>query len=628
MHSYIYDNTVPKFLIDVRNENIVGNIAKAFSEHYGKVPGGSELTSWKNSLYEMSQVLDKPAFTDAYVAVEYELPFSERRIDCILFGRDGSSNPNIVVIELKQWEKVRLASSSIKGNYIETYTGGSEKLAPHPSQQTKGYCGYLKSFVAELSEGDICLSGLAYCHNYSLEKNSVLLDSSFETLIAEYPLYTSSDRDKLSESLIRKLSNGDGLGIFNRFVESEIKPSHKLIENTYEIISNNSQLSLIDDQIVAKNSIMSILEQSLKSPGKSVIIVQGGPGTGKSLIALNILAEALKMGLNARFTCKSKPFRHALSSGLDDHKSEYNPANLIQYPDTLFARNTSLNTLYDLIIVDEAHRIENRFKNRLRESQVEVMIHSSKVSLFFIDDNQSVRRGEIGRSAYIKNAADSLNAQVIPHLLKSQFRCMGSQGYVRWLDGFLGLGEAYPYDMNDDFEFKVFDDIAQMYELLVRKDNWKANSARLTAGFCWPWTERLVNNQPVRDVVIGDFALPWETHRNISRPPQGYVPWYEWAFKREGIKQVGCIYTAQGFEFDYVGVIIGPDMVFSRVTGQMECDITKTHDPVLKMDAANFSTYVRNIYKVLMTRGIRGCYVYCVDQDTSNYIKSLLPARA
>jgi len=627
MHSYIYDNTAPNFVNGVRDESIVGNIAKAFTKHYGKAPGGSEMNSWKNSLREMSVVLDKPVFRETYVAVEYELPFSEKRIDCVLFGADTGNKSNIVVIELKQWEKVRLASESVRGNYIETYTGGGERLAPHPSQQAKGYCGYLKSFVAELSTGDITLSGLAYCHNYTLEKNSVLLDSSFEGLLADYPLYTSSDRDRLSESLVNKLSNGDGLAIFNRFLNSEIKPSQKLIENTYELVSNSSQLSLIDDQIVAKNLIMSTLEQLIKFPGKSVIIIQGGPGTGKSLIALNILAEALKMGLNAKFTCKSKPFRHALGSSLDDYKSEYNPANLIQYPDTLFAKNSSLDTLYDLIIVDEAHRIENRFKNRLRESQVEMMIHSSRVSLFFIDDNQRVRRGEIGQSSYIKDAAKALNVKVHEQSLDSQFRCMGSQGYIRWLDGLLGQGQAYPYDMNDDFEFKVFDDVKHMYDKLVKKDNWKANSARLTAGFCWPWTERLVNNEPVRDVVIGDFAMPWETHRNISRPPSGYVPWFEWAFKKEGIKQIGCIYTAQGFEFDYVGVIIGPDMVYNRVTGQMEFDNTKTHDPVLKGDAANFSTYVRNIYKVLMTRGIRGCYVYCVDQDTSNFIKSLLPTR-
>lgn len=620
----IYSNSVPNFVKGMSEGNVVGSLASAFHKYYGFAPGKPEVRSWANSLQEVSQILDRPAFKDAYLAVEYELPYSQNRIDCVLFGMDGDQRPNIVVIELKQWQHIRLASTEITGNYVETYVGGGEKLAPHPSQQVKGYCGYLKSFVAELDKGDVVLSGLAYCHNYDPAKDNLLFDPKFSPLLEKYPIFTANDRERLAESLAAKLRNGSGWSLFNRFNESEIKPSQKLVDKAYELVSNRSDLSLIDDQIVAKNHIMWILEQCAKSSDRSVIIVQGGPGTGKSLIALNVLAEALKMGLNAKFTCKSKPFRQALTDNLTDKDSEYNPAYLIKYPDTLFAKNTELKTLYDLVIVDEAHRIETRFKSTLKESQVEVMIHSSKVSLFFIDDNQRVRRGEIGRSSYIKEIADRLHANVFCYELSSQFRCMGSQGYVKWLDGLLGIGEPYPFDMNDDFEFKVFDDVQQMYDTLVKKDNWKPNSARLTAGFCWPWTERLVDGQPVKDVTIGAFAMPWETHRNISRPPSGYVPWYEWAYRREGIKQVGCIYTAQGFEFDYVGVIIGPDMLYNKITGNMEFDISKTHDPVLKGDPTNFHAYVRNIYKVLMTRGIRGCYVYCVDTETADHIKSLL----
>lgn len=120
---------------------------------------------------------------------------------------------------------------------------------------------------------------------------------------------------------------------------------------------------------------------------------------------------------------------------------------------------------------------------------------------------------------------------------------------------------------------------------------------------------------------IGDFAMPWETHGNISRVPKGYVKWYEWAYRPEGIKQVGCIYTAQGFEFDYVGVIIGGDLCVDPSGGRLSANIDATKDPMLKRNPASFEKYVKNIYRTLLTRGMKGCYVYFTDKQTEEYFK-------
>ena len=129
------------------------------------------------------------------------------------------------------------------------------------------------------------------------------------------------------------------------------------------------------------------------------------------------------------------------------------------------------------------------------------------------------------------------------------------------------------------------------------------------------------NGELVKDVKIGNFALPWETHDKV-KPPKGYVKWYEWAYKPEGIKQVGCIYTAQGFEFDYIGVIVGPDLKYDMQKNCLVGSIEGTKDPILKRSKINFDSYVKNIYRVLMSRGMKGCYVYFVDKEVEKFFKS------
>ena len=115
--------------------------------------------------------------------------------------------------------------------------------------------------------------------------------------------------------------------------------------------------------------------------------------------------------------------------------------------------------------------------------------------------------------------------------------------------------------------------------------------------------------------------MPWETHGEITRPPKGYVKWYERAYRPEGFKQVGCIYTAQGFEYDYIGVIIGDDLCFDPAKGALAGDINKTKDPTLRKSKQNFEHHVKNIYRTLLTRGMRGCYVYFTNKDTEKFFR-------
>lgn len=210
--------------------------------------------------------------------------------------------------------------------------------------------------------------------------------------------------------------------------------------------------------------------------------------------------------------------------------------------------------------------------------------------------------------------------------LISQFRCNGSDNYLDWLESTLGHNDSKRIlKEQDNYEFKIFDSPADLYTELIKKSEEKDITARLTAGFCWPWSKTLDEEGNLKnDIKIGSFAMPWETHGDITRPPKGFVKWYEWAYKPEGIKQVGCIYTAQGFEFDYIGVIVGEDLKYDEETDTLKGDITATQDPTLRRGKENFDEYVKNIYRVLMSRGMKGCYVYFTNKETEKYFRSRL----
>jgi DUF2075 family protein len=201
---------------------------------------------------------------------------------------------------------------------------------------------------------------------------------------------------------------------------------------------------------------------------------------------------------------------------------------------------------------------------------------------------------------------------------------MGSNDYLQWVEYVLGFTKQQRVLQRDEvFDFRIMDSPSELYKNMTAKEAIKPNSARVVAGYCWPWSKKLdCNGELVKDVRIGDFAMPWETHEAIQHPPRGYVKWYEWAYKTQGIKQIGCIYTAQGFEFDYIGVIIGDDLVYNAGMDNLRANIEATADPTLRSSPETFASHVRNIYRVLLTRGMRGCYVYFVNEGTRRFFES------
>ncbi len=626
----IYHADEDTFIRDIRENKITNVMVSAFNSSFGFSPQQSMINSWRNSLPKVKDLIEIAKLRDINVVLEYEVPYNQNRIDCLLFGKNEKKEDSIILIELKQWTSV--TSLEDEGNFVETYTGGNTRVVAHPSQQVKGYEGYLKNFIAEFeNEKPLLLFSCAYCHNYIKEDNKGLFAPTYEQLVKDYPVYTESDTIFLADKIKNLLTEGNGFEVFNRFMQSPITPSKKLLENVSRIISNEAVFSLLNEQLVAKNLIWSKIRKTQKGGNKAVIIVHGGPGTGKSVIALNILAEAAKKGIKAFYACKSKPFVSGLSN-IVGGEAERLISNLNRFIPSRFIENDA-----GLLLVDEAHRIgktsNHQFtkkEDRTDMSQIDTLVRSAKTVVFFIDDMQNIRSLEIGSAELIRETAKKFNCSIDEVILETQFRCMGSNNYLQWLESVLGYSqEKRILSESEKFDFKIFNSPQELYDALLEKEEQgkkenptKGNFARLVAGFCWPWSQKLdTNSELVRDVKIGDFAMPWETHDKIT-PPRGYAKWYEWAYKPEGIKQVGCIYTAQGFEFDYIGVIVGPDLIYEEGIDSLKGNINATQDPMLRRNRENFEKHVKNIYRVLMSRGMKGCYVYFVDKNTEKFFKS------
>lgn len=655
----LYKERQAQFINDVER-NLVSQKMRHTAEQTGIHSAENEIASWENNAPHIARLLTQCGAKDSYVTFEFLVPFSRKRIDCMIYGKGEDNAENVIHIELKQWSNKTVGIADSEGNFttddtanrqpddvifnVEAFTGHANRIVAHPSQQVKGYQGYLSNFIEVFSNHEVSLTGLAYCYNYTKNdtKNpAYLYDEKYASLLSQYPTYAKDQFDELTEKLKKLLKNGDGLSIFNKVDRSPIRPSKKLLDEVSTMIENgnSSAFSLIEEQLVARNMILAKIRPLLKRNGdfqKSVIIVKGGPGTGKTVIALHLMAELSKYtndnnGLNIQYATKSKPLLEGVKYNIKN-EAKLMFHNVLNYIPSLVKPNS-----VDVLLVDEAHRIQKspnhqytKPENRTDMSQIDAIIQSAKVNVFFIDDKQAIRGVEIGSAELIREAAENFGAHVEECELTAQFRCNGCDDYLKWIDSIL-YNETIASELNlNDFDLRIFEDVQEMYNKLVEQNNVEGQDARLMAGFCWPWSTDVVNGDLVKDVCIGNFAMPWETSDRVpySKLVKKYPKWFEWAYKPLGIEQVGCIYTAQGFEFSYAGVIIGPDLKYDKTLGRVITDKNACKDPVLRRNVkeANmtYDDYVRNIYRVLMSRGMKGCFLYICDDNLRNYMKQLL----
>jgi len=613
----LYEGTVQQFREEVLKNNIADLISDKYKEYYHRKVNSSEFNSWNVSLRFLKDVLESSELLKNRIIVEYELPYSEKRIDVILFGKDNKDNENIIVLELKQWSNDKVEDSQNEGNVIVDF-GKFKKEHPHPSLQVQGYYYYLKDFMTLFEEDNkVQLSACVYCHNYKKGENEVLYLPKFDESVKKYPVFSKEEAIQLGKYLKEKLAIEDGLEVFGKFTHSILRPSKKLLEHTREMINKQQIFNLIDEQITAYNTIMNKAKKLSKSEEKSVIIVKGGPGTGKSVLALEVMGELLRSGKVVYHATGSSAFTNTLRNILGVRS-----ANLFKFFNSFM--NYKENQI-EVLICDEAHRIretsESRYTkkdSRTKEPQINELIRAAKLSVFFIDEKQIVRPNEIGSVDLIKKAAIQLGVKeeniYEDYELQTQFRCGGSSRYIDWIEDILRMkeeGEEISLDDEEKMEFKIVESPQKLKEIIDEKNKEKRNSARIVAGFCWPWSAPNRDGSLVNDVKIGDFEMPWEKKDDF----------WKWATDDSGMNQVGTVYTSQGFEFDYIGVIFGNDLVYDKHARKWKVTPGISYDTMVTRNNSKLLEHFKNVYRVLLSRAHKGVYVYFMDKETGEYFR-------
>jgi hypothetical protein len=524
---------------------------------------------------------------------------------------------NIVMMELKQWSNQHVQDAETDGNVVVDY-GRFKKEQPHPTLQVQGYYFGLKDFLKIFQEKNPPeLSASVYLHNYSREKNGVLFSPEFSRIIKTFPLFGKEDAVELGRYLKKRLRGGRGQIIYERFARSPIEPCKRLLDHTSEMINKRQIFNLIDEQIAAYNAIMHKAKQLAKTKQKSVVIVKGGPGTGKSVIALEVMGELLRQGKKVVHATGSSAFTNTLRNIVGVRAK-----NLFKFFNSFIATGPDS---FDVLICDEAHRIRessmSRYTPRVQRTglpQVEELLRVAKLNIFFIDEYQIVRPSEVGGVAMLKEAARRLgidDKNIAEFELQTQFRCSGSDAYLQWLDHVLGIRDTEITEFDAKMEFRIFDNPSDMMSEIRNRNREKPNSARIAAGFCWPWSSPNLDGPLVNDVKIGSFEMPWEKKDQF----------WKWATNNSGMEQVGTVYTAQGFEFDYIAVIFGKDLVFDQVANKWRAVPENSYDTQVKRNNPNLTNHLKNVYRVLFSRAHKGVYVYFMDKDTEKYFRSHLP---
>ncbi len=618
----VYEGIKSSFIDDVNLNKIVGKIYDKYKQFFGRT-GESQLNSWKNSMQYMRGVLDDKEIPDnAGVAIEFNIPTTSKRIDFILSGRDNNRRDSVIIIELKQWETCNAVEG--KDGIVSTFTGGGIREVAHPSYQAMSYANLIKDFNETVQLDDIGLYPCAFLHNYDLRDNDPICSSQYQEYIKEAPMFGTNDFEKLRNFIKRYIIEGDNRELLYKIENGRIRPSKRLQDSLSKMLQGNKEFNMIDEQKVIYEDAIRMAIDTVASNDKNVLIVQGGPGTGKSVLAINLLVELTKRNMTSFYITKNAAPRAVFRDKLKGSFKMTYINNLFQGSGQFI--NAETNEV-DVLIVDEAHRLNAKsgmFQN-LGENQIKEIINASNFSVFFIDEDQKVTLKDIGSIDEIKRFANELGAGIRIVELESQFRCNGSDGYLSWLDNLLEIRKTANFDdMDFDYDFRILDDPNELRRLIEEK-NKENNKSRMVAGYCWNWISDGKNNSDIHDIVISEynFEMSWNLGNSQT-----------WAIDPMSVNEIGCIHTCQGLEFDYVGVIIGDDIRYEN--GHIVTDYSKRAktdqslkgiNKIAKEDGINEAynvadSIIKNTYRTLMTRGMKGCYVYCTDKKLEIYLKN------
>ena len=612
----IYNKSLSEFRSDV-TLNMMQSILLSSLKEKG-ISGGStsEINSWNNSLHFMKDVLDDNHFScDCEVAIEYNIPQTSKRVDFMIIGNNGDKD-HVVIVELKQWAKVEKVDDNCDHSIMSDLR--AHEPVAHPSYQAYSYKCLIRDYCDDSSISEDNLKPCAYLHNLQEKYRPIIEDKIYEEWTNEAPVFLQQDvlkmRNFIKQYIHLKALDGS---LLYKIEEGRLRPTKSLQDSLDSMLCGNKEFNMIDEQVVAYDKIMKAIKESHKDNKKHVIIITGGPGTGKSVLAINVLARCIiDLKLNASYITKNMAPRKCYTALLTNGNAKrvINLQKAIQSPWCL--PNIVYNGL-DVGVFDEAHRMQKKPYQYKGNDMLEDAIKASKVSVFFVDDDQRITINDKYDVDTIINYAKRENAVVHrPYELVSQFRCDGSDGYISFLNNLLELKKTANtrFEFNK-LEFKVFDNPNLLRDEL-RKKNEINNKSRMIAGYCYDWNVK--NKRGDWDIELSDgFKAKWNLEKDEH-----------WAVNPNSFEEIGCIHTCQGMEFEYVGVFIGRDLYYENGHVKTNRNAISKDDRTSGIRLKSTTDIeadklIKRTYKVLLSRGLKGCYVYCEDEALREYIKSI-----
>lgn len=607
-----YNKTYEEFCEDIR----LGQIDKAIVSALNRDFSESEKRAFRISLGSLRNALSNVDIpNDVQVGVELKVPLTNRRIDFIIAGEDAENKKNVIIVELKQWTKVQHTDM-----YDIVLLGKEQHV--HPSWQAFSYSTTISNFNEYVETHPINIYSCAFLHDYDPKYENEICNAVYSEGLKQAPAFINDQWVNFANFIGSKIAHKSDVNLLYEISNGRIKPSKFLVDCLSSSIRGNKELELIDQQRIVYSNLLKEIKAVKQRDPRKVIIVYGGAGTGKSLIALQLLGELHQQGLSAFYVAKSSYIKEAYYKKLTRDIPDYKVLRtLFRGSGEFHQAGNNTAKQFDCLIVDEAHRLTAKTKKSFMyygENQIQEIIHASRCSIFFLDETQQIDIKDYGTRENIIAAAEAEGATVIEDkrfVLKEQFRCNGSDEYMAWVESLLYNRTFEPGDEEVTYDIKLFDNLSEMNDALRQRNDESELPSRMLSGDVFPW--RSMKDKTAVDIIIGDYQAQWNKNKYF-------------AVDHYSFDEVGCIHTAQGMEFNYVGLIVGNDLIYRD--GEVKTDFTKhpitagefrrPHQKYAKPEDYNIiDRLIRNTYKVLFTRGQKGLYLYVMDDELREYIR-------
>jgi DUF2075 family protein len=611
----VYSATKTQFCETVRENWIGQTILDAFRQPIGHNPLPSEAQAFQNSLNFVGNMLQDPSIpTDAGVAVEYNIPQSSKGIDFIVTGCNEEDKPVAIVIELKQWTDVE---ATPKDAIVRTWVGVAEREVLHTSYQAWTYAQFMTDFNEFVDHHHVRLYPCAYLHNCDDETG--VRSPIYSEHLGRAPVFLGDESKNLENVIAVHVRKGDRGDLLYKLESGRIRQSKSLADHLGSLLKGIKEFVMIVEQKLVYEAAIP-LSTTASTANPKVLIVRWGPGTGKSVAAVYLLVELSSRGklvqCDTRIAAPRAVYRSKRAGTIKKTRIDNLLKNLSFY-------QTCKTGELDVLVIDEAHRLSEKSVLYMNEgeNQIKEVIEAMKLTEF-LDEDQRVTINDIGTGNEIVRWADHFNVEVYELTLPSPFLCNRGSGWISFLDQLHQIRPTANTTLDGiNYDFQVMRNPSELKEAIFQKND-QGLPSRLAAGYCWNWVSE---NEPDQiDICFDEYgsAIPW----NVS------VDGSLWLLNDGSENQVGCIRTYQGMELDYSGVIIGPDVkvrrgaVETNAGGRARTDrslggIKKTIQQNLPKALLVAGPVIKNTYRTLMTRGMKGCYIWASDFETNEWLR-------